>query len=149
MHGEMAQAEAEQQPRESRVAGHFATDRDLLAGPLAGLDGVQDQVEHGRMQRVVEMRHGVVGTVDGQRVLNEVVGADGEEIQFAGESVSADSGSRNLDHAANLDILLEWEMLFLQTEFGAFHHLQGLAQFGQTGQHGDEDLDVAVMRCAQ
>ena len=45
-------------------------------------DDVRQQLQHGGMQRVVQVRHLLVGAVDGQRVLDQVVGADGEEIQL-------------------------------------------------------------------
>ena len=88
MHGELPQPEAEQDARELHVAGHLAAHRYRLAGLLGAADDVGDQLQHGRMQGVVQMRDGVVGAVDGQRVLDQVVGADGDEIQALDEAPS-------------------------------------------------------------
>ena len=63
------------------------------------------QLQHGRMPRVVEMRHGFVGPVDRQRVLDQVVGADRDEVevpQEASVSISAAAGTSTI--AANLDV---------------------------------------------
>src|SRR6185437_13518762 len=49
------------------------------------------------MQRIIEMRHLLVAAIDGKRVLDEVVGADGEEIGLGGERVGGERRARNLD----------------------------------------------------
>ena len=83
MHREVAQAEPEQQARELQVAGHLAAHGDRHSAARRGLDGARDQRQHRRVQRVVEVRHRVVGAVDGERVLDQVVGADRQEVRAA------------------------------------------------------------------
>ena len=65
---------------EQRVGGGLAADADRLAGLLAGLGGDRDQLQHRGLPRVGEV--GEVGghPVGRHRVLREVVGADGQEV---------------------------------------------------------------------
>ena len=64
------------------------------------LDRELDQAQHRRVQRVVEIGDLLVAAVDRERVLDEVVGADGEEIALAGERVGGERRARHLDHHA-------------------------------------------------
>ena len=76
VHGEMPQPQAQQQTGVGRVPCHFATQTHLFAGRRALGDGVGQQLQHGGVQRVVQVRHLFIGAVDGQGVLNQVIGAD-------------------------------------------------------------------------
>ena len=60
------------------------------------------QLQHGRMQRVVQVRHRFVGAVDGQRVLDQVVGADRQEVEVLQEGAQRQRRRRDLDHRAQL-----------------------------------------------
>ena len=82
MHRELAQPHAEQQLG-NRVRPPFR--RTQRPARLRGRrpDRLRDQVQHGRMQRVVEVRDAVVRAVDRQRVLDQVVGADRQEVSFS------------------------------------------------------------------
>ena len=90
MHREAAQAQAEQQARElRRRPPSRRTPRPALPCASALGDGVGDQAQHRRVQRVVEVRDRVVGAVDGERVLDQVVGADRQEVEaLAGRSAA-------------------------------------------------------------
>src|SRR6516165_10652389 len=91
-------------PRPSRRAekrGSPAISPQTLTGmPQRRLDRELDQPQHRRMERVVEMRHLLVAAVDRQRVLDQIIGADREEIGLGGERVSGQCGTRHLDHRA-------------------------------------------------
>ena len=63
------------------------------------------QREHGRVPGVVQVRHGFVGAVDGQRVLDQVVGADRHEVEVPQEAVKHQRGGRHLDHRADFDVV--------------------------------------------
>jgi hypothetical protein len=43
------------------------------------------QPQYGRVQRLVPIRHPLVHAVNRQRVLDQIVGADREEVDLAGE----------------------------------------------------------------
>ena len=53
--------------------------------PRAPGDRQRDELQHRRVPRVVEMSHGLVGAIDRQRVLDEVVGAQRDEVEVAQE----------------------------------------------------------------
>jgi hypothetical protein len=75
--------------RHGHVAGHFAAHAHALALGVAFGNGVGHQAQHGGVQRVVQVRHRLVGAVDGQRVLDQVVGADGQEVEVLQEQCAA------------------------------------------------------------
>ena len=75
VHRKIAQAQAQQQAGQCRVTGHFSAQRDFFARCRALGDGVGEQTQYRRVQRVVQMRHLLVCTVDRQGVLNQVVRA--------------------------------------------------------------------------
>ena len=85
MHGELAQTKTQQHARQAHVSRHFTAHRHGNVDAVRAADDVRDQVENRGMQGVVEMGDGVVGAVDRQGVLDQVVGAYGEEIQLARE----------------------------------------------------------------
>ncbi len=149
VHGKFAQAEAQQQARQARIAAHFAAHHHRRAGAVRGADGVRHQLQHRRMQGVVEVRHGIVGAVDGQGVLDQVVGADGQKIQLLGEALHHERGGRNFDHAADLDAFIVGRMLGVQAFLGGLDVVQGLVQLRQRTQHRDQHLHAAVVRGAQ
>ena len=55
------------------------------------------------MQRLVEMRHALVGAIDGKTALNQVVGADGQKIGLGREQIGRECGRRHFDHDADLE----------------------------------------------
>ena len=82
MHGELLQAHAQQEAGHGDFARHLATHRHFHAGPVGGADGMRDQIQDSRVQRVVEICHLIVRAVDGQGVLDQVVGSDGQVIEL-------------------------------------------------------------------
>ena len=54
------------------------------------------------MQRVVQIGHGLVGAVNGQRVLDEVVRAYREVVEIVQELLHHQRRGRHLDHRAQL-----------------------------------------------
>ena len=83
-------------------------------------------------------------TVTGQRVLGQVVGADGEEIDFGGQLVGHNDRRRRLNHNADLDTLVEVDALAAQLAFGFFKNPLGVAYLLHRGDHGQHNGDVAV-----
>ena len=100
-HRERPQPHAQQQRRHAVFPGHFAADADRLVRLAGCTDGQGDETQHGRVQLVVHVGDAVIGTVDGQRVLHQVVGADRQKIQLAGKDAGRQCGRRHLDHAAH------------------------------------------------
>ena len=52
---------------------------------MGGIDGILNKLEHGRAQGVVEVVDVFIAAVDGDGILDEVIGADGEEVRFFGQ----------------------------------------------------------------
>ena len=60
------------------------------------------------MQRVVQMRDLVIDPIDRQRVLDQVVGADREEVHALDEQRQGQRGGRDFDHGADRDQRVEF-----------------------------------------
>ena len=80
VHGETAQPHAQQHPRVGGVACHFAAYGDAFFHAVGGADDVLQHFEDGGVAGLVEVADAVVAAVDRQDVLDQVVGADGDEI---------------------------------------------------------------------
>jgi len=87
-------------------AAQRSADRAISRTRRSGCDGASrldrelHEAQHRRVQRIVEIGDLLVGAVDRQRVLDQIVGADGKEIRFAGECVGGQRGAGHLDHRA-------------------------------------------------
>ena len=86
-HRELADAEADQQERRTRVARELAADVGPDATRVPGGGRAADQLQDGRMERVRDLRDPLVPAIGGQRVHREVVGADREEVDLPGKTV--------------------------------------------------------------
>ena len=92
-------------PSSSRAASSSAANSphtDTDAWPAAPRQVALNQLQETGIERVADRRNGVVVAVGGQRVLGQVVGADGEEVDVAGEHRGLERGGRHLDHHAHL-----------------------------------------------
>ena len=78
----------------------------------------REQPNDGGMQRVVQVRHGLVCAVHGERVLDEVVGADRQEIELFQERAHREHGGGDLDHPAHRDGSIERHVLLAQALLG-------------------------------
>ena len=73
------------------MSPHIATGLPSL---FAALDGLLERPQDGRVQRVVEVADVLVLAVGGQRVLDEVVGADAEEVALRRQQVGDERRAR-------------------------------------------------------
>ena len=67
----------------------------------AALPDMANESEYRRMQRLVEMRHALIGAIDGKTALNQVVRADGQKVALSREQVRRECGRRHFDHDAD------------------------------------------------
>ena len=86
----------------------------------------------------------VIETVDGEGVPGEVVGTDGEEVDFAGEHVGHEGGTGDFDHHADLHGFVEGDLGFAEFLATTFEDGVGLTEFGEAGDHGVHEADPAV-----
>jgi hypothetical protein len=137
-HRQRAQAQPEQHPAESRIASHVAAHGDGLAAFVRGRDHRLDGAQDGRMQRVVKVAHVFVLAIGGQGVLDQVVGADGQELALVREKVGDDGRAGRFDHGAegNVAIVLDAFLGQLVAHVGAdLAHDAPLAHAGNEGKH--------------
>jgi hypothetical protein len=87
----------------------------------------------------------IVGAVDCKGVLDQVVGAEREEVELAREPFGGERGGGHLDHAADRRIRVEGDVFDAQAAARGRDQGQGLIEFGQAGQHRQQNLDLAVM----
>ena len=66
------------------------------------------------MRRLVKMRDSLVHSIDRDRVLNQIVRADAEKIDFASQRVRAQCRARDLDHRADFRLVPKFQPVPLQ-----------------------------------
>ncbi len=103
MHGKAAQPHAQKQTGQARVARHFTANTDFFALQLALMDGVGNQLQHGRVQRVIHVRHRLIGAVNRQGVLDQIIGADGQKVEILQKRAQRQRGGGNFNHCADFD----------------------------------------------
>ncbi len=91
-------AQPEQHERVHRIAGHLAAHRDRDLGRARGVAHLLQHAQHREVQRPVEVGDVPVLAVDADRVLDEVVGPDGEEVALLGQPVGEHGRAGELDH---------------------------------------------------
>ncbi len=102
--GKFVDAHAQEGFGEGKVRAEFAADADPAIVAVSGVDRHLDLAQYCRMVGIRKRLKLCVDTVDCGGVLGEVVRAEREEIDFFGEFISAQHGSRCLDHDADLRI---------------------------------------------
>ena len=80
---QLVDSEPDQQRQRLRVAGRLAADIDRDTRAVGGSHGARDQAEDGGVVGHGACRSRGVLTIRGQGVLDEVVGADREEVAAA------------------------------------------------------------------
>ena len=101
-HGQGLHAQADKDERQERVAASLAAHADGLAGGFAAAAGLADHGQHGWLPRGKQVCKLALHTVCGHRVLRQVVGADGGEVDLFQHLPGADGRSGGLDHDTDL-----------------------------------------------
>ena len=87
--------------------------------------------------------HVLVAAVDGQRVLDQVVGADAEKVDLFDEMVDHHHGRGHFDHHADRHLAVERHAVLLEIFHHVGQHHLGLPQFEQRRDQRKHDLHVA------
>ena len=95
------------------------------------------------MQRFVQIGHMLVAAIDGQAVLDEIVGADGEKIDLLGQQIGDQSGRRSLNHDADRHLGIEGISLRLQLGCGLLQIAAAGTDFRHPGNQGEHDAHAA------
>ena len=101
------------------------------------------------MGGLIEMGDFFVQAIHCQGVLNEVIGAETEEFDTAGERAGRQRSGRNLDHGADFDLRIKWHPFDFEFAFIFLNQLVCLEQLFQAGDHRIHELDVALDAGAQ
>ena len=102
---ELIHSQAEQQRNEREVARHLAANAHPDVVRMRGVRHHLEQTQDRRMRRLVEMRDPLVDPIHRDRVLDEIVRADAEEIDLAREPFGRDGRARNFDHRADFRLV--------------------------------------------
>jgi len=94
------------------------------------------------MQRFEQIRYQLIGPVNRQIILDEVVGADAEVVDFPDDLVRDGRSSRHLDHDSERDVLIERNPLLSELPLHLPEHGLHLLDLLQLGDHGNEDADI-------
>ena len=95
------------------------------------------------------MGHELVHPIDGQGVLDQVVGADGEKVGVLGQQIGHGHRRGHLDHDAHLELRVEGHPLGGQLPLYVFQHLASLQQLSHPGDERKHHPHLAVHRSAQ
>ena len=96
------------------VAGHLAAHAYPNIVRVCGIGDHFEQTHHRWMRRLVKMRNPLIHSIDRQRVLNQIVRADAEELDLAREHIGRNRSARDFDHRADFDFLADVDLLRAQ-----------------------------------
>src|SRR3990170_4807807 len=97
-HAQLPDAEAYQGQRSGGIARHLTAHRQLDPGPSGTLDCLAHEAEHGGMERILVARQLAVASIDGNRVLEQIVRAEAREPEAAEVRIADEGGGRELQH---------------------------------------------------
>ena len=101
------------------------------------------------MQRLVEVRHRLVPTVNRQGVLDQIVRADGEEIDLLGQPVGDEGRRRHLDHHAQRHVGIARDPLAQEVAPHLVHDGSGAQVLAHAAHHREHHPHLAVRRRAE
>ena len=84
-----------------------------------------------------------INPVDRHGVLNQVVGADGEKVDF-GRKVGTDCRRRHLDHHSDGHLGIKGHAFLFELVHALANHFLGAPHFGKTGNHREHDRDFTM-----
>ena len=90
-----------------------------------------------------------IATVTSQRVLNQVISTDGEEVHVLSQYRRHHSSSRSFDHDTNLNIISISLALMRQFQLSLFDEFLNLLELSHVDNHRHHDTNLAVYTGAQ
>ena len=94
------------------------------------------------MRRLIKVCDLFVHSVDCERILDQIVGSDAEEIDLGCEDIGADGCAWDFNHRANLDLFVQRNARPAQLFMALSEDGLGTSQFLQTRDHGKHDFYV-------
>ena len=128
---------------------HLPADGNPQSPVRRGVRDPAHQIENRRMQRLIEIGDRLVSTVDRQGVLDQIVGADGEEVDLAGQAIGDERRRRHLHHHSQRDIGIARHAPGLEIALHVTQDGAGAAHLPDIADHGQQHADLAVRRRPQ
>ena len=122
------------------VGGHLAAYRYAFSHPVRLINDAFEQAQHPGMKGLVEVGDFLVVPIDRDRVLDQVIRPDRNEINMSDDQVRYQRGGRNFDHRSHLKVGIEAHSLFLQLSFGDFKEPKRLFQLSNPADHRKHDV---------
>ena len=94
------------------------------------------------MRRLIQVRDPFVHPIDRQGILNQIICADAEEIDFAREGVGRNGRARDFNHRAYFHFLVKGVPLATKLLCAFLHDSYRPSQFIKPGDHRKHDFDV-------
>ena len=136
-------AESEEQRHSPRVARDTAANTRPSPVRVSARHAERDEAQHRRIQRIHLRRELRMAPIHRQRVLREVIGADGEKVRLPGKLRGEEGRRRDFHHDANRHERQSEPRGFLRQD-----RLR-LAQLSQRGHHRKHDADLSECRGAK
>ena len=114
-----------------------------LRAACAAAGDLRDEAQDRGMRRPEEVRDGLVRAVHGERVLDEVVRPEREEVGLGSEEVGRDRRRRDLDHRADRDVVRDGDPPREDVLARLLHELADAPELLDARDHRDEDPEVA------
>ena len=111
---------------------------------MGAVDRHLDKTQDGRVQRLIQIGDRLAHTVGSHRVLNQVVGADGEEVGIFGQLIGENRSCRDFDHTADFDIVRNLDAFGDQFGSCLVIAFLGVLEFLNGGDHREHDAELAV-----
>ena len=146
---ERANAQPHQEHRCHRIAGHRPADAHRPPLSITGLHHAPDQAQDGRVERRGEVSEIRAAPIDGERVLDEIVGSDAEEISFTCQLVGHDDCARDLHHHSERHALAAGMTGSVDVYGRPVEQLANGTELRDAGDHRHHDLHGSVGRGAQ
>src|SRR5947208_15203813 len=99
-------------------------------------------MQSGGMRRFIKVCDLFVHSVDCERILDQIVGSDAEEIDHGCEDIGADGCAWDFNHRANLDLFVQRNARPDQLLMPARESGLGTADSSQPEVHGKKDVKV-------
>ena len=112
-------------------------------------DDAFDQTQQRRVQWLVEIADVLIRPIDRERILNEVVRSNREEVRLLREDVRDHRRRRNFDHDSDLEVRVVFDTFGVQLFSELADERPHLSQFLHAGDERKHDLQISDDRGAQ
>ena len=101
------------------------------------------------MQRLKQVGNTIVRSTGRQRILDQIVGTDCQKVDMGTKRFQHDDGRRNLHHDTDFNFLIEGNSFSEKFLLSRLNESSGLDHFIDIGNHGEDNLQIAVGTASQ